>query len=412
MERDLNNVLYYETFKSNQVLKLYALDKNNPRQYEVETIKDYKEIEKLLQTIDSKMKKIKYVSKKDNNDVLISYENTDTSKFDVIFSNINYEDAIRIKDKQQKLEIENKDIDVKKAKRRSKAVMFTSLALAASMILISQISNKKVDIKKDKSNGYTVLDSIPTMKPSKVQPTEIQNLITPVPTVIPTLVPTQVPTQAPTIKPTEVVNSIEDQREIDFGFVESTPIPLDEIEFQSVQILNNAAYEIVKMDNIGTRQINSEIFLDPNAAAAAFKLINHNFDFNEALVSENNAFKGLVFIQQATSAFALTGYDGIRLSPHILDTEKREEVRKVEDMVKDHINGKNNEKAMIDKAKSISKLTSYDTKEIDYVNTSYIASASGNFYKEKGDGEFLSKLQNDLMTEINVYCFESPNKSK
>lgn len=400
MERNLNNVVYYETFKNDQILKLYIFDKEEIKKYRVETIRNYDEIRKILPVINSKMVRIISVSKKDENDVVISYETSEKTKTDLIYSNINYENAIKIKDKQQKLETEKKDIEIIKTKKRSKAVVFASLALAAAIVIGSHISNKKEDVKKDQKNGYTVLDSVPTMKPSKVKTTEPQVFVTPV------------PTQAPTVVPTVVANSIEDQRKIDFGFVESTPIPLNELELQSVQILNNAAHEIVKRDTLGTRHINSEIFLDPNAAAAAFKLINGNFDFKENEVSENNAFKGLVFIQQATSAFAITGYDGIKLSPHILDTEKREEVRKVEDMIKEHINGKNNEKELIDKAKLISQNTSYYTKGIDYINASYIASASGNFYKEKGDGEFLSKLQNDLMTEINIYCFESPKKTK
>ena len=401
MERNLEHVLYYETFKNNQVLNLYTYDSSSPTKYRFETIRDYSKIKEILPVIDKKMAKISHVSKKAS-ETSIMYHLSDKNFLNVDYSNINYENAINLMNKQQRLENKDKDIEVKAANKkviRNKVVTFAALAVATAVILNSCMAknNKKND--KDTKDGFTIMESIPTMKPSSV--------LTPIPVVKETPVVTQRPTAVPT---TQVIN-IEQERKFDFED-KSTPMPVTHKEVEQVQRLLNAALTVVSLDNVGTRNINKEIFTDPNAIAAAIKIINGDFNFEETVVSENNAFKGLVFIHAATSAAAITNVEDIKLSHYINDSAKRNEVIKVENMMEAHKNGTNNEKDMIDVSKRISKETSYNTKEIDFINASYIASSSFNFYKETKDGEFLSKLQNDLMQEINIYCFEPNTKTR
>lgn len=404
MKRYLGNVVYYESFRNDQVLNLYIYDNNEPNKYRKETIKNYDDIRDILPVIDSEMAKIEGISKKGEK-VVITYKTSQTTKVDLEYANIDYEKAVGIKDRQQKIESKKKDTEVKKANTRSKAAIFATLALASALLLHSCLSKNKTNVGKDVKDSYKVSDYVPTTKPT-VESTPI--ILTPAPTATPIIL-TPAPTSIPTVVPTQP-QVIEEERK----FIEelATPIPVVNKDLENHQRLLNAAIEVSKIDNLGVKNLPLQIFTDPDAVTAALKIINGDFDFNETVVSENNAFKGIVFIHAATSAFNLTNVEDIKLSHYISDPAKANEVRKIENMILTHKNGVNNESDIINEAVKISQTTNFYNKEIDFINASYIASASSNFYKETKDGEFLSKLQNDLMAEINVYCYESNTKTK
>ncbi len=398
MKIDLRKVLYYETFKNNQRVKLYILDKNEPSNYRIELISDYDEIKRILPIINKDMIKIEGIAK-NGIKTYLTHKYNDGTEQKLEYERIDINHVNKVYKDQNRMLLEEKNKEIEKAnKKKTKA--YVALALSA-MILLGTYA-----LKNNKDKEYKEPLTISTIEPTMVPTVRPTVKPTTVPTVKPTAIPTIAPTVAPTVNPTQVPSTIEQERKIDFGIV-STPMPIAAKDIPNVEKLTKAANEVAKLDTVGTRVINKEIFTDPTAIAAAIKIINGDFDFKETVVDENNAFKGILFIHAATSAYALNDIEDMRLSKYIEDDVKASEVRKVEEMLRT-----NNEKGMIDQAKIIERTTSYDTKEIDFINVSYIASASGNFYKEKSEGEFLSKLQNDLMVEINMYCFDQNPKTR
>lgn len=398
MKIDLRKVLYYETFKNNQRVKLYILDKNEPSNYRIELISDYDEIKRILPIINKDMIKIEGIEK-NGIKTYLNHKYNDGTEQKLEYERIDINHVNKVYKDQNRMLLEEKNKEIEKAnKKKTKA--YVALALSA-MILLGTYA-----LKNNKDKEYKEPLTISTIEPTMVPTVRPTVKPTTVPTVKPTAIPTIAPTVAPTVNPTQVPSTIEQERKIDFGIV-STPMPIAAKDIPNVEKLTKAANEVAKLDTVGTRIINKEIFTDPTAIAAAIKIINGDFDFKETVVDENNAFKGILFIHAATSAYALNDIEDMRLSKYIEDDVKASEVRKVEEMLRT-----NNEKGMIDQAKIIERTTSYDTKEIDFINVSYIASASGNFYKEKSEGEFLSKLQNDLMVEINMYCFDQNPKTR
>lgn len=398
MKIDLRKVLYYETFKNNQRVKLYILDKNEPSNYRIELISDYDEIKRILPIINKDMIKIEGIAK-NGIKTYLTHKYNDGTEQKLEYERIDINHVNKVYNDQNRMLLEEKNKEIEKAnKKKTKA--YVALALSA-MILLGTYA-----LKNNKDKEYKEPLTISTIEPTMVPTVRPTVKPTTVPTVKPTAIPTIAPTVAPTVNPTQVPSTIEQERKIDFGIV-STPMPIAAKDIPNVEKLTKAANEVAKLDTVGTRVINKEIFTDPTAIAAAIKIINGDFDFKETVVDENNAFKGILFIHAATSAYALNDIEDMRLSKYIEDDVKASEVRKVEEMLRT-----NNEKGMIDQAKIIERTTSYDTKEIDFINVSYIASASGNFYKEKSEGEFLSKLQNDLMVEINMYCFDQNQKTR
>lgn len=398
MKIDLRKVLYYETFKNNQRVKLYILDKNEPSNYRIELISDYDEIKRILPIINKDMIKIEGIAK-NGIKTYLTHKYNDGTEQKLEYERIDINHVNKVYNDQNRMLLEEKNKEIEKAnKKKTKA--YVALALSA-MILLGTYA-----LKNNKDKEYKEPLTISTIEPTMVPTVRPTVKPTTVPTVKPTAIPTIAPTVAPTVNPTQVPSTIEQERKIDFGIV-STPMPIAAKDIPNVEKLTKAANEVAKLDTVGTRVINKEIFTDPTAIAAAIKIINGDFDFKETVVDENNAFKGILFIHAATSAYALNDIEDMRLSKYIEDDVKASEVRKVEEMLRT-----NNEKGMIDQAKIIERTTSYDTKEIDFINVSYIASASRNFYKEKSEGEFLSKLQNDLMVEINMYCFDQNPKTR
>lgn len=398
MKIDLRKVLYYETFKNNQRVKLYILDKNEPSNYRIELISDYDEIKRILPIINKDMIKIEGIEK-NGIKTYLTHKYNDGTEQKLEYERIDINHVNKVYNDQNRMLLEEKNKEIEKAnKKKTKA--YVALALSAMILLGTYAlkNNKDKEYKEPLTISTIEPTTVPTVRPT-VKPTTV-------PTVKPTAIPTIAPTVAPTVNPTQVPSTIEQERKIDFGIV-STPMPIAAKDIPNVEKLTKAANEVAKLDTVGTRVINKEIFTDPTAIAAAIKIINGDFDFKETVVDENNAFKGILFIHAATSAYALNDIEDMRLSKYIEDDVKASEVRKVEEMLRT-----NNEKGMIDQAKIIERTTSYDTKEIDFINVSYIASASGNFYKEKSEGEFLSKLQNDLMVEINMYCFDQNPKTR
>lgn len=425
MKTDLRNVLYYETFKNNKELDLYIYDVNKKEQYKKVKIINQNIIRELLKNIDSKMAKIIGVTKKDEN-VVMSYIEDTGARIDIEFSGIDYENAIKLKDRQNKTK--------KPKKRMTKTTIFVALVLTAAGAIYHHCPNVKKYLGKDTKDGYTILDSIPTIKPyeeitdiseftSEEQLTSVvpatPTVVPATPTVVPvkpTVVPTAtkeaVVTESPvatkksevTINPTIKPQKIEEERKL-FEEV-ATPTPVAGLE--DYQKMHNVAIEVSKIDNLGVKQLPLHIFVDPDAAVAANRIIKGNLNFNETAITENDAFKGIVFLESMTSAFVLTDIDGTRLSYYAPSPTVASELRKIEDMILSYKRGTNNEAELINEAMKIYQ--NPGDVEIDYIKVGYITSAANKFKKETQHGEFLVKFKENLMHETFGFCFKDGEK--
>ena len=428
MEELLNKVLYYETFKNNQLMNLYIYDLTKPTKYRVETVKNYDLINKILQVIDGEMLKIGRVEEV-NHKTKINYFPHQGYKVEFNFNNINYEKAVGIMERQEKIEkqkLQEAKEKLGKKASRNKKIAFLSAAIAGLSIFYAMNVTKKyknVDVKPYPISIETVAPTlipttvptvvptiVPTIAPTVV-PTTIPTVIpTIAPTVVPTTVPTVVPTIAPTIAPTIVPTpkSLESERVLVNETVKpTTNISLSEKEDLLAKKLNEATIKISNSTMIGTQHINKEIFTDPIAASSAVKILNGDFNFNETTIDETDSYKGILLMSQAAASFVFTGDQDIAQSNYITDEYKKAEVKNIENELLMFRNGVNNEDKLIEMGREIMNNTSYETKEIDYINITYIATASQNFRTRKDVFEEFSIYSGQLMIEINEYCHQN-----